>query len=48
MASKNTAEQLRQRLELRRGGAAGSHADRRTRRVRTRQAAKSRAMREFA
>jgi hypothetical protein len=46
MASKNTAEQLRQRQELRRSGAAGKHADRRDRRVRTRGAAQARALRE--
>lgn len=48
MASKNHPDQLRARLELRRSGAAGSHKDRRDRRVRTRSAAKARAMRDFA
>lgn len=48
MASKNHPDQLRARLELRRSGAAGKHADRRDRRVRTRSASKARSLREFA
>lgn len=48
MSTKNHPEQLRQRQELRRSGAAGKHADRRDRRVRTRQASKARAMRDAA
>lgn len=48
MASKNHPEQLRQRNELKRSGAAGSHKDRRDRRARTRQADEARHMREFA
>lgn len=45
---RNTPEQLRQRLDLRRSGAAGSHADRRDRRNRTRAAATARAIKEHA
>lgn len=41
-----TAEQLRARQELRRSGAAGKHADKRSRRARTRNAAKTRALRD--
>jgi hypothetical protein len=41
-----TPEQLRARNELRRSGAAGTHRDRRDRRVRTRQAQKARALRD--
>jgi hypothetical protein len=48
IASKNTPEQYRERMELRRSGAAGKHADRRDRRVRTRSASKARSLREFA
>jgi hypothetical protein len=40
-------EQVRAMQELRRSGAAGKHADRRSKRVRTRGAAKARAMREW-
>jgi hypothetical protein len=47
-STKNTPEQLRQRLDLRRSGAAGSHADRRDRRNRTRAAATARAIKEHA
>lgn len=39
-------EQLRARQERRRSSAAGKHADKRTRRQRTRAAAKDRALRE--
>ena len=39
-------EQVRRMQELRRSGAAGKHADRRTRRVRTRGASKARAIRD--
>lgn len=46
MNTKNSPDQLRERLELRRSGAAGKHADRRTRRTRTRAAAKARALRD--
>jgi hypothetical protein len=45
-ATRNTKEQLRQRLDLRRSGAAGKHADRRNRRARTRAASKARTLRD--
>jgi hypothetical protein len=40
----HTAEEVRRMQELRRSGAAGTHADRRTRRTRTRGAAKAAAL----
>jgi hypothetical protein len=43
---RDTPEMLRKRMELRRSGASGRHVDRRQRRVRTRQAAKARALKE--
>jgi len=43
-----TDEQVRQVQELRRSGAAGKHADKRSKRARTRGAAKARALREQA
>ena len=48
MSTKNSAEQLRQRLELRRSGGAGRHADKRDRRLRTRQASKARDFKEWS
>jgi hypothetical protein len=42
-----TTEQLREVQERRRSGAAGRHADSRTRRTRTRSAATRRAIREY-
>jgi hypothetical protein len=41
------AAKIRQRQELRRSGAAGSHRDRRDRRARTRAASRDRAVREY-
>jgi hypothetical protein len=41
-------EQVRRMQELRRSGAAGKHADKRGKRVRTRGAAKARALKEQA
>ena len=43
-----SAEQVRAMQELRRSGAAGKHADKRNKRVRTRGAATARAVREWA
>jgi len=43
-----SAEQVRAMQELRRSGAAGKHADKRSKRVRTRGAATARAVREWA
>ena len=42
-----TSEELRRLQELRRSGAAGKHADRRTKRTRTRGAAKARALKDW-
>ena len=42
-----TDEQVRATQERRRSGAAGTHADRRTKRVRTRSAKKSAALRDW-
>jgi hypothetical protein len=44
----NTPDQLRARLELRRSGAAGKHADKRGKRARTRQAQFARAAKDFS
>lgn len=43
-----TDEEVRRMQELRRSGAAGKHADRRTKRSRTRRAQRERAMRDWA
>lgn len=42
-----TAEEVRRMQELRRSGAAGKHKDKRTKRSRTRSAAKAHALREW-
>ncbi len=45
--SKNRVAQVHKTQNLRRSGAAGVHGDRRTKRVRTRAAQKSRALRDW-
>ena len=45
--NKDTAERIRARLERKRSGAAGTHADRRTRRRKTRATRKHAALAEY-
>ena len=45
--NKDTAERTRARQERKRSGAAGTHADRRTKRLRTRAARKHAALAEY-